>query len=196
VLGARCSQKASKYFLVSGLRRTIVTRYAGSLQNAQVSLFCHYRPVKISEIEGNQVRSKTAASYWLTRGYDLFSCACRNGKKGFQDRRIQPLCHSSVHYLTLRRGIFASTAAIRTSESGLRAKQRGSSSLPSLPISLPAAGFQAAGWRCRQQSKTKRTVQYGHLDIPNAAKKLRALCLTHLSRTDCADRGLRHDEGR
>jgi hypothetical protein len=42
------------------------------------------------------VRPKMAASYWLTRGYDLFSCACRNGKKGFQDRRLQPLGHSSV----------------------------------------------------------------------------------------------------
>src|ERR1700728_2064880 len=93
--GARCSKMESKYLFVSGLRRTTVTRSAQQLQNAQVSLFCHYRPVKISEIEGNQVRSKTAASDWLTRGYDLFSCACRNGKKGFQDRRIQPLCHSS-----------------------------------------------------------------------------------------------------
>jgi hypothetical protein len=98
--GTRCSKKASKYFLFSSLRVTTVTRYARPLQNAQVSLFCHYRPVKNSEIEGNQVRSKTAASYWLTRGYDLFSSACRNGKKGFQDRRIQPLCHSSAFYLT------------------------------------------------------------------------------------------------
>ena len=80
-----------------------MTHPARPLQNAQVSLFCHYRPVKISEIEGNQVRSKTAASYWLTRGYDLFSCACRNGKKGFQDRRFQPLTHSSVFYPNLSR---------------------------------------------------------------------------------------------
>src|ERR1700679_4350049 len=99
--GARCRKKASKYLVVSGLRITTVTPSGRRLQNAQVSLFCHYRPVKTSEIEGNQVRSKTAASYWLTRGYDLFSCACRNGKKGFQDRRIQPLCHSSVFYLTV-----------------------------------------------------------------------------------------------
>src|ERR1700679_1653107 len=100
--GARCRKKASKYLVVSGLRITTVTPSGRRLQNAQVSLFCHYRPVKTSEIEGNQVRLKTAASCWLTRGYDLFSCACRNGKKGFQDRRIQPLCHSSVFYLTGR----------------------------------------------------------------------------------------------
>src|SRR5579863_7414974 len=99
--GVRCSKRASNYLLVSGLRRTTVTRSARPLQNAQVSLFCHYRPVKTSEIEGNQVRSKTVASYWLARGYDLFSCACRNGKKGFQDRRIQPLCHSSIFILNL-----------------------------------------------------------------------------------------------
>lgn len=79
----RYSKKVRKYFLISGLRRATVTRYTRALQNTEVSLFCHYRPVKISEIEGNQVRSKTAASYWLTRGYDLFPCACRNGKKRF-----------------------------------------------------------------------------------------------------------------
>src|SRR5579863_9756902 len=100
VPGARYSQRAGKYSFISGLRTATVTRYARPLQNAQMSLFCHYEPVKNSEIEGNQVRLKTAASYWLTRGYDLFSCACRNGKKGFQDRRFQPLTHSSTVNLT------------------------------------------------------------------------------------------------
>ena len=38
----------------------IVTVVSTKRPAAQVPLFCHYRPVKLSEIRGNQVRSKTA----------------------------------------------------------------------------------------------------------------------------------------
>ena len=75
-----------------------VTPSAHCSKTVQLSLLCHCKPVKTSEIEGNQVRSKIGASYWLARGYAVFSCACRNGKNGFQDRRIQPLCHSFTLY--------------------------------------------------------------------------------------------------
>ena len=77
-----------------------VTPFSRCTKMVQVSRLCHSKPVKTGEIEGNQVRSKIAASCWLARGYVIFSCACGNGKNGFQDRRFQPLTHSSSFYLT------------------------------------------------------------------------------------------------
>jgi hypothetical protein len=45
--------------VIRSLGVEVVTVHTCQRQSAKVSLFCHYSPVKMSEIKGTQVKSKT-----------------------------------------------------------------------------------------------------------------------------------------
>jgi hypothetical protein len=49
-----------------------VTVGGGIMSSGQLSLFCHYKPSKMGEKEGNQVKLKVAASSWPARGLGEF----------------------------------------------------------------------------------------------------------------------------